>query len=274
VLVLGTVLGATTGIAGLAVADISGDDPWVPPPGAAEAVGTPDQLSAQRDEAGPGLNANDAVAQTLRNLGDASVISANIFQPTAEEGAIPESGPWLNIRIDSNQGDSIRPVWLGQLVQGAVADEMRTDEATTSDVLDGAQVVDTDESGKSVTIPLGHGAVVGGQEFNSPSDALLTDRVQKVADKFGIKVSSVEVLHPLDSALAATFVVSDGKVDWTITQLTNAIEGSPSDIEGLYVELVSPSGDPLLQASRALRIPGGGLWFADGQDDRFGANHG
>lgn len=87
-------------------------------------------------------------------------------------------------------------------------------------------------------------------------------------------MASVEVLHPLDSALAVTFTVPPGDVSWTMSQLTNDLMATPPDIEGLYIELDSPIGDPLLRSAVRERIKGGGGWSASGQDERFGVEHG
>ena len=58
--------------------------------------------------------------------------------------------------------------------------------------------------------------------------------------------SMSEVLHPLDSALAATLTVPPGAVSWTLYQLTHDLLGSPVDLEGLSLQLNSPSGRQLL----------------------------
>jgi len=189
-------------------------------------------------------------------------------------------GHWLRVTIDSEQGDGIKQHWLAQLMQGAVDDLMHTDEATTSEVLDGAQLVDRDTAGKQVVTDLGHGGVVAGQVFESPSDDTLRQQVAAAAEKYGLRVDSVQVLHPLESALAVSMTVPHGPLDgWNLASLQHAIEGAVSprtepDIEGLYLELNAPSGRPLLESGYAYRIPGGGGWSAHGQDERFGINHG
>jgi hypothetical protein len=276
VAVVGALLGIAVGVVGAAAAREWDPGPATPSTNASDATaGTPDQISADRDASGPGLSADAAIAQVLASLGDSSVISATVMQPPVAGSSNPVgSAPWLDIHIDSDQGDGTKQVWLGQLVQGAVADLMRTTQTTTSEVLDGAQIVDRDGSGHQIVTGLGHGSVLGGQVFDSPDDAALRHHARDIAAKFGLKVESVQVLHPLESALAITFTVPDGRVDWTIGELKQAIEGSPPRIEGLYLQLDSPSGKPLLRGGGASRIPGGALWFAVGQDERFGALHG
>jgi hypothetical protein len=113
-----------------------------------------------------------------------------------------------------------------------------------------------------------------GQHFNSPSDADLRQRVATVAGKYGLGVGSIEVLHPLDSALAVTYTVPRGKPAWTFQELECALLGSPTDIEGIYLQLNSPGGRPLFRVANGERTTGGGGWFAPGQGDRFNFHHG
>lgn len=181
--------------------------------------------------------------------------------------------PCLRVRFNSNRDHGVKEGWLGQLVEGAVGELVRTNQKTLAQVL-GAEVVTRTRSGRQVTTPLGMGYSPLGHRFNSPSDADLRQRATDVADKYRLEVDSVEVLHPLDSALAVTFTVPLGPVSWTLYQLTNDLQGSPIDVEGLSIQLNSPSGQPLLRVANGERAKGGGGWFAPGQDDRFGFQHG
>jgi hypothetical protein len=124
VAVVGALLGIAVGVVGAAAAREWDPGPATPSTNASDATaGTPDQISADRDASGPGLSADAAIAQVLASLGDSSVISATVMQPPVAGSSNPVgSAPWLDIHIDSDQGDGTKQVWLGQLVQGAVAD--------------------------------------------------------------------------------------------------------------------------------------------------------
>jgi hypothetical protein len=135
-------------------------------------------------------------------------------------------------------------------------------------------MVDTDTNGDPVTVPIGMGEATAGLTFNSPGATQLEERVSEVASELGIQVASVRVLTPLDSALAVTVKVPPGPVSWSVNELIADLQGSPADVEGVYVEIQSEAGDPLVRPSAAKRLGGGGLWFAHGQAERFGANHG
>jgi len=206
----------------------------------------------------------------LASLGDTTVQGVDVIPAPGVYGC---GSPCLRVRIKNNADHQIREVWLGRLIEGTVGDLVRTDHKTLAEVL-GAEVVISARSGHLVTRQLGMSYSPLGQRFNSPSDADLRQRAADVADKYGLKVDSVEVLHPLDSALAVTFTVPPGPVSWTLYQLTNDLQGSPVDVEGLSIQLNSPSGRPLVHVANGERAKGGGGWFAPGQDDRFGFQHG
>lgn len=218
-----------------------------------------------------GLEPHAAVARVLATLGDPLVQGVDVIPAPGVPGC---GSPCLRVRLTSNADHGVKEVWLGRLIEGAVGELVRTsDQKTLAEVL-GAEVVTSAPSGQLANRPLGMGYSPLGHRFNSPSDADLRQRAADVADKYGLTVDTVEVLHPLDSALAVTLVVPRGAVSWTLYQLTNDLLGSPMDVEGLSIQLNSPSGRPLLHVANGERATGGGGWFAPGQDDRFGLEHG
>jgi len=175
----------------------------------------------------------------------------------------------------AKNNDDVPDVWVADLAVGALGERMRTNQAVISDEIASATAVGPGSSGAQVTSNLGLGAVSLGQVFDSPSDAVLTSQVNTVAQQFGLKVSSLSILHPLESALQVTFVVPDSAtIDWTLDQLRTALVGASPDVEGVLIELDNSAGQPLLLAGVAYRTGEGGLWFAPGQDVRFGAVHG
>ena len=114
----------------------------------------------------------------------------------------PATGPWVRVQVDSNKGDDLYAVWLAGLVRGAVVDRMWDDEESTADVVGGGQLEDTDRTGAAVVTPLGTGSVVGGQVFHSPSDDDLEARAEAAARRFGLELLTVQVMHPLETAIA------------------------------------------------------------------------
>jgi hypothetical protein len=227
--------------------------------------------SADSNDSSTGLEPDVAVARVLASLDDPMVQGVDVIPAPGVYGC---GSPCLRVRLNSNTDHGVKEVWLGQLIEGAVGEMVRTpDQKQLAEVL-GAEVVTPARNGHRVTTPLGMGYSPLGHHFHSPSDADLRQRATDVADKYGLTVDSVEVLHPLDSALAVTFTVPSGKVSWTLYQLTNDLLGSPVDVEGLSIQLNSPNGRPLLRVANGERATGGGGWSVPGQDDRFALNHG
>ena len=211
------------------------------------------------------------MARVLASLGDPTVQGVDVIPAPGVYGC---GSPCLRVRLKSLADHGVKEVWLGQLIEGAVGEMIRTDNQKTLAEVLGAEVVTPTRSGHLVTTPLGMGYSPLGHRFDSPSDADLRQRAADVADKYGLTVNSVQVLHPLDSALAVALTVPPGAVSWTIDQLTTELLGHPVDIEGVSVELNSPSGRPVLRIENGERAKGGGGWFAPGQDERFGFQHG
>jgi hypothetical protein len=175
----------------------------------------------------------------------------------------------------AENNDDVPDVWLAGLAVGALGELMRTNQAVINQEIASATAVGPGSSGTQVTSDVSPGAVALGQVFNSPSDAVLTSHVNTVAQQFGLKVASLSILHPLESALRVTFIVPDSAtINWTIDQLRTALVGASPDVEGILIELDNPAGQPLLIEGSSYRTGEGGLWFAPGQDSRFGAIHG
>lgn len=180
----------------------------------------------------------------------------------------------VSVLLQKND-DTVPANWNAELAVGAAAQLSVTNQTALDQVLSSAVAVGPDTKGADATVDLGVGGVAMNQVFDSPSDDDLTSHVDEVAERYGLTVSSVEVLHPLESALAVTFVVPpDAKSDWTIDDLRTALVGAVPDVEGVLIQLNSPDGSTLVQASSSYRTGSGGLWFAPGQDSRFGAVHG
>jgi hypothetical protein len=162
-------------------------------------------------------------------------------------------------------------MWLGGITAGAIADAMRTGEDLVNETISGTTVTSADGN----DVDLGGSAVTGGQQFGSATDNEIMARIDETAMKFGLRVANVSLLHPWETAADITLIVPDDLTPtWTLDELRATITGTPTDLEGVYLRLESSDGAALLESGAAYRIGGGGLWFADGQDDRFGAVHG
>lgn len=210
---------------------------------------------------------SDATGQVMKGLSSQPQLAAITTKSTP-------SGLQVAVTLTRND-DGVPDVWLADLAVGALAERSRTDQAVASDLVSSAIAIGPGKAGNTVTTSLGIGAVRLGQVFGSPSDSALTAHVADVAQGHGLTVADLQILHPLESAMSVKFVVPDGaKIDWTIDALRTELVGAVPDVEGLLIELDDAHGRPLLQSGAAYRTGEGGLWFAPGQDARFGAVHG
>jgi hypothetical protein len=268
-------VGIAGSIVGLTGAGVAGALANVHSTSADAGTQSPGSYAGHAQEAGPGLSSDVAAGMALKGLRGAGVASIEVVPAmTSAKAGLPV----VRVVLDEDV-DGVEARWLGSLAEGAVADEMRSTQATTSDVVSSGEVVTAGSaasgSDQSGVIPLGMGSVAAGQVFASPGDDDLEGHVADVAEDYGLTVEAVQVLHPLDTAVAVTFVVpDDASVSWTMDELRQAIEGSPHRLEGDLIRLESADGAPLVISSSAYRTGAGSLWFAPGADERFGAGHG
>ena len=213
------------------------------------------------------VTASDATAQVMRGLSGQPQLAGLTTKSTP-------SGLQVVVTLTRND-DGVPDVWLADLAVGAVAERSRSDQVVASDLVSSATAVGPDKGGNPVSTSLGVGAVRLGQVFGSPSDSALTAQVAGVAKTHELAVAELQILHPVESALSIKLVVPDGAtIDWTIDQLRAELVGKSPNVEGIFIELDDSHGQPLLQSGVAYRTGEGGLWFAPGQDARFGAIHG
>lgn len=183
-------------------------------------------------------------------------------------------------RREPIDGDLIALTWNAAMIQGATAELMRSDETTLADVLGDATITLSLPNAEQVQLdPASMGSIAGGQQFGAAGDPVsdkeLTANAKVVLARFGLTASRIEIRHPLDAALVIrASIADDAAVDWTIDGLRSALEGRGHRYEGLLITLTAPDGSPRLVGGVAYRTGLGGIWFADGQDARFGALHG
>jgi hypothetical protein len=210
---------------------------------------------------------SDATTQVMKDLSGEPQLAGITTKSTP-------SGLQVAVTLTRND-DRVPDVWLADLAVGAVAERSHSDQAVANDVVSSATAVGPGKGGDTVTTYLGVGAVRLGQVFGSPSDSALAAHVAEVAERHGLTVADLQILHPLESALSVKFVVPDGAtIDWTIDELRTDLVGESPDVEGVFIELDDSHSQPLVQSGVAYRTGEGGLWFAAGQDARFGAVHG
>lgn len=244
-----------------------------PPPAVEDYSGDPvtyaDGLATARPPIasdGTSMDGESASKQVRDSLSDSQVDGV--------ETKWTPGGLEVTISLTHND-DRVRDVWLSNLALGSVAELMRSDQAVINELISSAIAVGPGEDGDAVITDLGVGAVRLGQVFGSPSDSSIATKAAEVADRYDLEIANLVILHPHESAVEITLVVpTDATVEWTIDGLRTDLVGNSPNVEGILIELVDADGRPLLQSAAAYRTGSGGLWFAAGQDERFGAVHG
>jgi hypothetical protein len=232
-----------------------------------EHKGDPATYAGGQSTPRPPITSNDAVEHVLDGLSAEPQLAGLAIKSTS-------SGIEVSVSLSHND-DHVRDVWLADVAVGAVSELLHSDQSVANDFISSATAVGMGEGGVPITTQLGVGAVRLGQLFGSPDDSILAARVAEVARRHGLEVGQTRILHPLETALDVTFTVPQGAtIDWTIDELRTELAGQSPDVEALLIELDDADGKPLLQAGVAYRTGEGGLWFAPGQDERFGALHG
>lgn len=235
-------------------------------------------INASQTAAGLGANATSASTSVLAGLANAQAVQGISLVPSVVgNSSLPMVRVTLSKNVGAaNAGGQARATWLGAIAEGAFSDREHTTQQSLLDVISGGQVVEPDSNGTgTVTYSLGGSNVAAGQVFTPPTDSALTARVSAVAAQYGLVPQNATVLHPMGSALDVTFVVPDGlNPTWSVDDLINSLAGTPVQLDGVLVTLVTPAGVPLLVEGSSNRAGFGSLWFANGQDVRFSAGHG
>lgn len=213
------------------------------------------------------LALEQAIARVSQGLAGTAIDSI-------EQSNAAETSTRLVVSVSNIDSKSVEAFWLASLAQGAVADLVNGGAETTSDVISSSLILGPGDDLKDA-IDIGYGSIRSGQLFGSLSDQQLIERVKSVADRFDLVVKSVQVVHPLESALHVNFVLDASRnVTWTIDELRSAVEGATPTVEGSLIELSDTDGNVLLTTGTSYRTGLGGVWFAPGQDERFNAEHG
>lgn len=265
---IGALVVALAGLGAVAAATVGTADP---------PHGKPGRYANSVSDRGEHLAPDRAAQQALSGFATPDVIGASYEKSNGGPGILHVTE---SVNREPVDGDLIALMWNAAIIQGATAELMRSDEATLADVLGDATITLTLPNAQQVQLdPASMGSIAGGQQFGTaghqPSDKELTADAEAVLARFDLTASRIEIRHPLGAALVIrASIADDAPVDWTIDGLRSALEGSDHNYEGLLINLTAPDGSPRLVTGVAYRTGLGGLWFADGQDARFGALHG
>jgi len=250
------IVGLVAGGAGAAVAATTGS----PTPGLSTELGaqvhdtgTPLAYATATSSTPAGLTLSEAIPRVVKGLnglvlGVSSTSSGN--------------GPVLDVQL-AQSNDQVPDVWIAGLTVGALAELIHTNQTAMSQVIASASATGPGKDGPNTWTGVGLGAIALGQQFNSPNDAELASRVNQVAEQFGLTVSNLQILHPLESVIDVTFTVpANSPSSWTLDKLRSQLVGSTPRIEGILIQVNSADGQPLARSGIAYRTGEHGLWCA------------
>ncbi len=185
-------------------------------------------------------------------------------------GPVGTRGAWLyvNVNVSSvEDGQATKAQWEANALFGAVAERAAIGPGL-ADALGGVTVVHLLPNGTSQEdSPHGIGEMAAGQSFESNAiedDALVNDAID-VLTVFDLAPVSVDVVRPLDGAVAVTATISSPDVfNGRLYELIAALTNDYGRYEAYYVELRLPDGQPIAKVGGALRVGVGIQWVQPG----------
>lgn len=239
----------------------------------------PLNYAGKRSDRGPGVPAQTAAELVLKAAGpDLGVTRIEVTK--APESALDPTLPWIDVYIDGSSitnGGDVALTWKASLIQGAMTDLMYSEQTAANQVIGGSRIIVEDSSGAVEYLDGGGGFVATGQIFAAQADgrgmAAIKDGVSSALRLFDLRLDSLEVFQPEGPAVSMVLTLLDGaEMDWTIDQLRQAIGGVA--YEGILITIRDSQGAPVLVSGVSYRTGLGGVWFADGYDEKLGVAHG
>ncbi len=200
----------------------------------------------------------------LSNTTFDSIASAH-FAP----GPAGARGQWLYVDVNVpsiEDGQATRAQWEANALFGAVAERSATGPSL-ADALGGVTVVHLLPDGSSQEDSYGIGEMAAGQSFesNTIEDDALVDHATNVLTGFDLAPVSVDVVRPLDGALAVTATISSpDSFNSRLYELIAALTNDYIRYEAYYVELQLPDGQPIAKVGGAVRVGVGIQWVQPG----------
>lgn len=212
---------------------------------------------------GPGLSAEAAIAEVLPSVSQSMINTVTL-------GANPPGrriGPWLYFSINCDvqeNGGCLHSLWEADVVQGAVAELMRSSQSNLANVITGSTTIASLADGQSVDFGGDQGDVAAGQQFTAAqnSDATVEQAISGVCAANDVSVLSEQILHPLGDALDLQLQFSSSALNngVTIRQIETEIEKKVGTFEAIYVEAALADGTTVARAAKDLRSGIGRQW--------------
>jgi hypothetical protein len=198
----------------------------------------------------------DALAQTLDGLSGA-IRSASLGP--GPSGGPDKDGFWVHVQVVADAPAPVEGMegdWEAALLAGAVADRTAGDGQRGS-VIKGLIVdhVAPDGTIDSGWEPTANKDFAAGQRFQaSGDDQHIRQVVTNTLSRYNMLPVSIEVLHPLNAALKVVATIATPEaMNGRLSQLESELTGTPTQYEGVYLEVRLPDGNPIAVLSAAFR---------------------
>ncbi len=246
----------------IALACAGGAIAWI-----ARSTGEPSQFASTTDAVAiPALPPAASLKAAVARLDGHHIVTASIAQPPSFAEDVGD-GAWVQATVEIpalRDGLDIEPLWEADLAEGVVAEQSAT-SSNLRDAVAGSTFIAVLPDGKSLgRIGGGMGDVARGQVFDHQPDAVIRASIERQLARHGLKPLSIEILHPLDAAVAVVARADDGSDDQLaeqFTELADDLFGSPPRYEGWYLELDTANGDPIARVSASFRTGSGRTWI-------------
>lgn len=218
-----------------------------------------------------------AINKVMAALSD--VVNLDIGQaPPGACSDMPSTAVWLDALVRASgttNGEWIHGAWESDLAQADIA-EMSGNASNLAATICGSTINAELPNGRQVDIGGGASDTPSGRVFSAAtqSDAVIESDIRKVISSFGLSVSTIEILRPMGPAVDLVVTAKDiSAIEGKVSSIEAAIVGSPSSLEGLYLEVRLGDGSVILRNSIAYRANVGRLWINPDVTVNLGIDH-
>jgi hypothetical protein len=227
------------------------------------------------------VDAQTAIDSAIGGLDSSAFVDYRLSDDPPETYS-PSSGQWWYATVSGptdRDGATLKMDWEAALAQGSIAEQISGDVCDLHWVIRGSSVEFQLPSGATRDLGGGAGDIAPDQLFAAQaSNSTDEEIVQEVGDalaQYPLTVEDIDVLHPLGPAVAVVATVEEaGDIKGKFEAIRSAVLGDPLRFEGLYLEIDTPDGKPLVRTGASYRSGAGMVWFAPGMDSVLGIAHG
>jgi hypothetical protein len=182
--------------------------------------------------------------------------------PNVPNSAAFDNSLWLRATVRAaalTPEATTKPIWLGNLITGALRDEMFA--AGQTPLYSSLISVALPDGSVAADVGGGVGAIQPGQIFSAESDATILGKINSAAAAAGFQIASVSIYHADQPAPAAVVTTTaPGAAAANPDAVLTAIFGPPGTYEGEYLEVRAADGALVFVQGSSFRTGVGQRW--------------